>query len=213
MGLLVPTIDRNFLRLRYITFADFSQKPPGELILPLSFINGFLGFLSIWQSALVPSQAAITIANGIITQRGLDLIIPLTQWSQISGILNSTNVLLRQALEDDWNLQLNSTPILTETSLPYDKDPAALPRLFLNGTFAASAPKVDQYPASFCATFAAAQINALWNEDKVFVVKISDSTLGMSSLLPYRSVTGPISAQAVGQNCSFGTGGSDLVAH
>lgn len=112
----------------------------------------------------------------MVTQAGLDQINPLTQWSENSGILTETNVLLHQALEDYWNIQLNSTP--SNTGLPYDEDPGAIPHLFLNGTFAASAPEVDKYPVTLCTTFAAVQINALWNEDKVFIVKLSHSTYG-----------------------------------
>lgn len=83
-------------------------------------------------------------------------------------------------LQSYWETTLNSQPPrLNSAGETYDADPLALPSILAPGGFANdNASAVGSFPDGLYAAFATAPINALWNEDKAFIVKISDSTLG-----------------------------------
>ena len=85
-----------------------------------------------------------------------------------------------QAVSDYWTAQLGSTPEQTNSNgVTYDADPNALPAILNSGQFASSsASNVAPFPNAIYGALASAAINALWNEDKDFIIKMSDNTLG-----------------------------------
>ena len=61
--------------------------------------------------------------------------------------------------------------------ITYDADPTELPMIFANGAFA-SEPHVGEFPPGIYGALAASAINALWVEDKVFIIKVTDAAYG-----------------------------------
>jgi hypothetical protein len=104
---------------------------------------------------------------------------PLVQWGQVQSAIGSIYTQISDALAIFYNNTLNSLPPFDPlSSYQYTKDPAQLPMIFKNGAFA-SQPKVISLTASgLYSVLAAAAINALWAQDKVFVLKISDAAYG-----------------------------------
>lgn len=71
---------------------------------------------------------------------------------------------------------------MTTDGLTYDEDPAALPAILAPGGFANdNAAYVGSFPNGIYGSLGSAGINALWNEDMAFILKISDSTLGQGA--------------------------------
>ena len=85
-----------------------------------------------------------------------------------------------QYLDSYWETTFNSQPPrLNSAGLTYDEDPLALPSILAPGGFANdNSSDILSFPDGLYAAFATAPINALWNEDKAFILKVSDSTLG-----------------------------------
>ena len=85
-----------------------------------------------------------------------------------------------EALSTYWTAQLGSTPEQTDSNgETYDEDPNQLPSILNSGQFASSsASAVAPFPSAIYGALASAGINALWNEDKDFIIKMSDKTLG-----------------------------------
>lgn len=76
-----------------------------------------------------------------------------------------------------WTMQLGSQPNISRQA--YFQDPTALPAVLYPGGFAASTSEnVATFPDGLYGALASAGINALWNSDKAFIVKMSDATLG-----------------------------------
>lgn len=82
-----------------------------------------------------------------------------------------------------WVAQLGSTPEITNnvTGKSYFQDPTALPGILAPGGFASSTSGDVINTTSIYATLASAGINALWNSDRAFIVKMSDATLGLGA--------------------------------
>ena len=71
---------------------------------------------------------------------------------------------------------------MTTNGLTYDEDPTALPAILAPGGFANdNASYVGSFPNGIYGSLGSAGINALWDEDMAFIVKISDSTLGQGA--------------------------------
>lgn len=102
---------------------------------------------------------------------------PLTQYSEITGALgNFTNTTVN-ILQSYWNEMLGSSP---QTLNPIATNPIALPAVFKDGGFAAPI-KGAWYPPAVCGALFSVGINAMWNSDSVFIVKIYDATLGQGA--------------------------------
>lgn len=86
-------------------------------------------------------------------------------------------------IQSYWTAQLDTQPSrLNSAGLTYDEDPIALPAILAPGGFADSrAANVGNFPNGIFGALASAGINALWNEDKAFIVKMSDKTLGQGA--------------------------------
>ena len=80
----------------------------------------------------------------------------------------------------NWETTLNSQPPrLNPAGETYDEDPLALPSILAPGGFANdNSSDILSFPRGLYAALATAPINALWNEDKAFILKLSDSNLG-----------------------------------
>lgn len=87
------------------------------------------------------------------------------------------------AIQTYWTAQLGSTPEQTDAAGgTYDEDPTALPAILAPGGFAdSSASNLSPFPNAIYGALASAGINALWNEDQDFIIKISDATLGQGA--------------------------------
>lgn len=72
---------------------------------------------------------------------------------------------------------LGSSP---ELSTPLATNATALPAVLKGGGFAAKVP-TQWYPPAVCGALNSVGINAMWNLDTVFIVKISDATLGQGT--------------------------------
>ena len=83
------------------------------------------------------------------------------------------------AISTYWTTTLGSTPETEDAAGDtYDADPNALPAILNGGQFASSSSNVAPFPNAIYGALASAGINALWNEDKDFIIKMSDKTLG-----------------------------------
>ena len=84
------------------------------------------------------------------------------------------------AISTYWTTTLGSTPETEDAAGDtYDADPNALPAILNGGQFASSSSSnVAPFPNAIYGALASAGINALWNEDKDFIIKMSDKTLG-----------------------------------
>ena len=94
----------------------------------------------------------------------------------LGGLTNQTV----SAISTYWTQQLGSTPEANDAAGDtYDADPNALPAILNGGQFASSSSSnVQTFPSAIYGALASAAINALWNEDKDFIIKMSDNTLG-----------------------------------
>ena len=61
--------------------------------------------------------------------------------------------------------------------ITYDADPSELPMIFADGTFA-SMPQVGELPPGVYGALTASAVNALWAQDKVFIIKVTDAAYG-----------------------------------
>ncbi len=84
------------------------------------------------------------------------------------------------AISTYWTTILGSTPEVEDSAgETYDADPNGLPAILNSGQFASSSSSnVNPFPGAILGALASAAINALWNEDKDFIIKMSDNTLG-----------------------------------
>ena len=105
---------------------------------------------------------------------------PLVQWSDVISSLGGLTKQAVEALNKYWTAQLGSTPETTSSDgTTYDADRAALPAILNDGQFASSsAANLAPFPNAIYGALASAGINALWNEDQDFIIKMSDATLG-----------------------------------
>lgn len=108
---------------------------------------------------------------------------PLAQWSDVISSLGGLTKQAVEAISTYWTAQLGSTPEIKDAAGDtYDADPNALPAILNSGQFASSsASNVAPFPNAIYGALASAGINALWNEDKDFIIKMSDKTLGAGS--------------------------------
>ena len=109
----------------------------------------------------------------------------MAQWSDVESSIGGLAQQAINQLNNYWVQQLGSTPEVSGPPAPngasptYDEDPNALPAILSGGQFAsASSSAVAPFPNAIYGAFASAGINALWNEDKDFIIKMSDKTLG-----------------------------------
>ena len=105
---------------------------------------------------------------------------PLAQWSDVISALGDLTNQTVSAISTYWTAQLGSTPEVEDSNgETYDADPNALPAVLNAGQFASSeSSNVQTFPNAIYGALASAAINALWNEDKDFIIKMSDDTLG-----------------------------------
>ena len=105
---------------------------------------------------------------------------PLAQWSDVISSLGGLIKQAVEALNTYWTSQLGSTPETEDAAGDtYDADPNALPAVLKSGQFASSSSlNVVPFPNAIYGALASAGINTLWNEDKDFIIKISNSILG-----------------------------------
>ncbi|KAK4697652.1 amidase, partial [Lecanoromycetidae sp. Uapishka_2] len=151
-----------------------------SLIEPVAIIVGISAALSAGLPEFAVVAGAGSIANGMFTQLGLQNISPLQQWSEISGAFSTFTNQTVQYLQDYWTSMLNSPPQTLSNGVAYDQNPIALNAVFRGGGFA---QKIEPAwaPPALCGALYSPGINALWNADHVFIVKISDTTLGQGA--------------------------------
>ena len=98
----------------------------------------------------------------------------------MTGTLGNLTNLTVSAIGTYWTAQLGTTPEVEDSNGDtYDADPTALPAILNGGHFASSeSENVQTFPNALFGALASGAINALWNEDKDFIIKMSDDTLG-----------------------------------
>ena len=102
---------------------------------------------------------------------------PLAQIAEIDSALgNFTNTTVA-ILQGYWDGLLGSSP---KTFVSYATNSTTLPAIFKEGGFATQL-NPGFYPPAVCGALYSVGINALWNLDGAFVVKISDATLGQGA--------------------------------
>lgn len=102
---------------------------------------------------------------------------PLVQWADVQDNIGSAYTQIQMALETYYKYTLNQLPGPPNGGTTYDADPSQLPSIFADGTFA-SEPQVGVFPDGIYGALAASAINALWRQDKVFIIKITDAAYG-----------------------------------
>lgn len=105
---------------------------------------------------------------------------PLLQWSDVENALGNLTNQTAVAIGAYWTTQLGSQPEVMDANRDtYDADPTALPAILSGGGFASpESSNVQTFPSAIYGGLASSAINALWNEDKDFIIKMSDKTLG-----------------------------------
>lgn len=100
----------------------------------------------------------------------------MVQWSEVQAALGGVYTQLTVALETYYDYTLEQLPASN-----YETNATDLPSIFKDGEFA-SQSVVTNVPvlteSGIYSTFASSGINALWAQDLVFIIKISDSSYG-----------------------------------
>jgi len=99
------------------------------------------------------------------------------QWGDVQTAIASAYTQIQKALEAYYKYTLHQLPGSPNGGTTYDADPTELPTIFAEGTFA-SIPQVGEFPPGIYGGLAASAINALWREDKVFIIKVTDAAYG-----------------------------------
>ena len=101
---------------------------------------------------------------------------PLKQWTQVQDAVSQLFTQAEKALEAYYNWAFHSTPS-TDPGYLYNEGPAALPSILLGGQLA-GAVSVPIFPPGIYSTLASAASYALWVQDRVLIIKVSDATYG-----------------------------------
>ena len=80
-------------------------------------------------------------------------------------------------MEAYYDYTLTKLPGPPDGGITYDADPSELPQIFKDGTFA-SIPEVGEFPPGIYGALTASAVNALWRQDKDFIIKLTDAAYG-----------------------------------
>ena len=123
---------------------------------------------------------------------------PTWQFSEISAALGNFTNATTPFLQNYWTSILGSSPLLYA---PVATNKTAIAAILKGGAFAApvTIPYYKNESSDFvCAAVYSVGVNAMWNADGVFIVKISDATLGQG---PGAACNGTAQKGLVANNC------------
>ncbi|KAL8744904.1 MAG: hypothetical protein Q9190_002909 [Brigantiaea leucoxantha] len=162
------------------------QQDPTQLIVPISILSGIAGALSgTWPIFAIPAGAGAVI-NGALTQSGLDQADPLEQWQGVDDAVKNLFKQCETALEAYFDWALRTTP--STDNYYIEEDPASVVSLLHDGYFAAPVD-IGVFPPGVYGTLASSAINALWVQDQVLFLRLSEKSYGSDPCKAFPDVT------------------------
>ena len=147
----------------------------------MSIASGIAAALSVFFPPAAVLAGVGSIANGILTQEGLNALNPLLQWTEVWGTLGNLTRTAVTFLDEYWVQVLGSTPNATNSDeISYDLDPIQLPSILAPGGITDSAAAVSE-TFMICPAFSGWVING---ENGTLASKHQFASLTLERTLP-----------------------------
>ncbi|KAG8532949.1 uncharacterized protein KY384_002827 [Bacidia gigantensis] len=159
----------------YVAREDLS-----DLVFPISFLSGIAAAISAAYPPAAVVAGAGSIINGALTEAGLTRPDPIKQWGEVQSAVGQAFTQISDALDTYFKDTFHTLPSAHNSGQQgrsYVDDPSLIVSQLSHGVFATNVEVGTINPGVYGA-LAASAINALWAQDQVFVIKITDKAYG-----------------------------------